>query len=223
MIVLDSICKRYRTNTGWNNVLRSVNGTFDDGVNTGVIGRGGAGKSTLFRILSGAQLPDSGKITRTGRISWPLGFSGGVHPNLDARANIRFICRIYGVDYKKTYSFIEEFTELGEYLDMPVQTYSSGMRAKLSFGLSMAIGFDWYLIDEITAVGDAAFKKKCKAEFDKRKKNSTLLIVSHNMKTIRQHCERVAVLDQGQLLFFDDLNEGALFYKNLATAQQKDR
>lgn len=222
MIVLDSICKRYRTKTGWNNVLRNVNGTFEDGVNTGVIGRGGVGKSTLFRILSGAQLADSGKITRTGRISWPLGFSGGVHPDLDARANIRFICRIYGVDYKKVYSFIEEFTELGEYLDMPIHTYSSGMRAKLAFGLSMAIGFEWYLIDEITAVGDAAFKKKCKAEFKKRKKESTLLVVSHSMQTIRQHCERVAVLEKGQLIFFDDLEEGAEYYNNLGLAQQRN-
>ena len=155
MIALHNIAKSYPLPRGKKVVLDDVNITFRPGENMGILGLNGAGKSTLMRIIGGAELPDSGKVVRKSRVSWPIGFAGGFHGSLTGRENLRFTSRIYGSDIRKVTEFVEDFSELGPYMDMPVRTYSSGMKSKLAFGLSMAIGFDFYLIDEAYSVGDA--------------------------------------------------------------------
>ena len=219
MIELIDITKQYLVGRKRKTVLRNVNACIKPGRNLGILGQNGAGKSTMLRLIGGAELPTSGKVRRAARVSWPIGFGGGFHGSLTGRENLNFICRIYDVPVAKVRGFVEEFSGLGDYMNMPVNTYSSGMKAKLAFGLSMAIDFDFYLIDEVTAVGDASFQKKSKAEFDKRKDRSTLLVVSHSIATIRAHCEDVAVLNDGDLKFFNDMDEGIGFYENLPAAK----
>lgn len=212
MIRLRNVTKTYRMKAGRRLILDNLSVDFVPGVNVGILGRNGAGKSTLMRIIGGAIAPDKGTVERTSRISWPIGFSGGFHGSLTGRENLRFVCRIYKADIRKVTAFVEEFSELEDYLDMPIKTYSSGMAAKLAFGLSMAIGFDFYLIDELTAVGDASFRQKSQRIFLERKKTSTLLVVSHHISTIKQHCDVAGVLDRGQIIFFDQIDEAAKYY-----------
>lgn len=219
MIALENVCKTYRVRERRNTVLDNINLAFPLGTNVGILGRNGAGKSTLMRIIGGSELPDSGRVIRKGRVSWPIGFAGGFHGSLTGRENMRFTCRIYGASIQEVTDFVEDFANLGRYMDMPIKTYSSGMRSKLAFGLSMAIGFDYYLIDEVTAVGDAAFKKKCEAAFHARKTTSTLIVVSHSIATIKKHCDVGAVLDKGQLLFFDDINKAIRCYHGVCNTQ----
>jgi len=215
MIAAENLVKRYKTTTGYNTVLNDVTFKIGKGPNVGFLGKNGAGKSTLLRILGGAERPTSGVIHREGTISWPIGFGGGFQGSMSGFDNLRFICRIYGVDYKDVVAFVLKFSDLGDYLYMPVSSYSSGMRAKLAFGISMAINFDFYLVDEVTAVGDATFRKRCQDEFGKRSEHSTLVIVSHNKNTIKSYCEKVYVLDDGKLLEFDDVDEGIALYEKL--------
>lgn len=219
MVELQNICKSYKTVKGQKVVLRDVSCVFRVGENTGIIGRNGAGKSTLIRIIGGTEPPDSGTVVRTSTLSWPLGFSGGFHGSLTGRENLRFTCRIYGGDMRRVTQFVEDFSELKDYMDMPVRTYSSGMRAKLAFGLSMAIGFDFFLIDEATSVGDASFAEKCRKVFEERKASTTLIVVSHSPETIKQHCTRFAVLDQGQLEFYQDFDKAYAKYQEVCFAK----
>ncbi len=220
MIALRDIRKSYRTKSGRRVVLDGVTRDFPPGVNVGILGRNGAGKSTLLRIIGGSEMPDSGHVVRDARLSWPIGFSGGFNQKISGRENMRFICRLYNEDYHKVYDFVEEFSELGEYLDMPVTTYSSGMRAKLAFGLSMAFNFDYYLIDEVTAVGDAVFQKKSKAFFDAKRASATLLVVSHSMATIKALCDTMLVLYKGKLLEFDTGGEAERFYTEVCCGKK---
>ena len=215
MIELRNLCKRYRTTRGVRTVLNNANAVFPPGRNMGILGRNGAGKSTLLRLIGGAELPTAGQVIRRASVSWPIGFSGGFHGSLTGRENLRFICRIYDADIRKVTAFVEEFAELGDYMEMPVNTYSSGMKARLAFGLSMAIDFAYYLIDEVTAVGDSSFKQKSQKEFEQRKDRSTLLVVSHSAATIREHCDAAAVLDGGRLTMFDDVESAITHYENL--------
>lgn len=221
MIELRDLYKSYRTRRGMKSVIKGVNAQFPHGCNVGILGRNGAGKSTLLRLIGGAELPTSGEVICKGTMSWPIGFSGGFHGSLTGWENLRFICRIYGADISKVSEFVEDFAELGDYMDMPISSYSSGMRSKLAFGLSMAIDFNYYLIDELTAVGDAWFREKCNAEFDRRKNKSTLLVVSHNVKTIEQHCEAAAVLHDGYLTTFNNLDDAFRFYRQSSPHKQK--
>lgn len=214
MIELRNVCKSYRTPKGLKTVLDDISIVIPPGRNIGILGRNGAGKSTLLRMISGAELPTSGHVTRSASVSWLIGFSGGFHGSLTGRENLRFICRIYNADIKKATVFVEDFSGLDEYMDMPVSTYSSGMKAKLAFGLSMAIDFDYYLIDEVTAVGDSVFQRKSKEEFDRRKEHSSLLVVSHNSNTIRSHCDVAAVLADGRLTLFDDVEMAIRHYES---------
>ena len=150
------------------------------------MGVNGAGKSTTMRLIAGTELPNSGRVRRDVRVSWPLGFAGGFHPLMTGRENVKFVARIYGADVRKTLDFVEDFSEIGDYIDAPVKTYSSGMMARLSFGLSMAIDFECYLIDEITAVGDARFQARCVGTFAERRKRADIIMVSHSMETIKR-------------------------------------
>lgn len=200
-------------------VLNNVNITFQPGINMGILGLNGQGKSTLIRIISGAERPDSGTVTRKAQVSWPIGFSGGFNGSLTGRENLRFTCRIYGANILRVTEFVEDFAELGPYMDMPVKTYSSGMRSKLAFGLSMAIGFDFYLIDEAWSVGDASFRVKAEKLFEARKATSTLIVVSHNVATIRKNCDRVAVLHKGVLTEYENLKDALRVYTRICHAR----
>jgi capsular polysaccharide transport system ATP-binding protein len=205
MIELSQVTKAYPTKTGSNVVLDRISFSFPARTNFGILGKNGAGKSTLLRIIAGTEQPDSGSVQRKGVVSWPIGFAGGFNGSLSGEENCRFVARIYGADIDEVVGFTMEFAELGEYFYMPVKTYSSGMRARLAFGLSMAIEFDAYLVDEVTAVGDAAFQQKCRKAFQERSDRSSVIIVSHHLGTISDYCQRCAVIRDGKLLCFDSV------------------
>ena len=212
MIRMESINKSYPTRSGPVHVLRDVNLTVRPGERVGILGRNGAGKSTLIRLMSGAELPTSGVVRRGMSVSWPLAFGGAFQGSLTGYDNLRFICRIYGVDPENKIGFVEEFSELGLYLREPVKTYSSGMRARLAFAISMVIEFDCFLIDEIVSVGDARFHEKCHHELFERRGDRAMIIVSHDPLYIREHCTRASVLSAGQLYHEASLDEAFAFY-----------
>jgi len=215
MIQLKDVLKFYKTAHMTKVVLNNVSTVFEPGWSYGLLGVNGAGKSTLLRVISGAELPNAGNVRRSVRISWPLGFGGGFHPMMTGRDNIKFAARIYGEDPNRVGDFVEDFSELGDYLDAPVQTYSCGMAARLAFGLSMAIQFDCYLIDEVTAVGDARFQSRCEEVFTARIKHADLIMASHSMEAIRIYCQRAAVLVDGHLLMFDSVDKAIEIYLRL--------
>ncbi len=213
MIEFSKVTKAYPTRRGTNVVLDDVSLTFPPKVSVGIVGRNGAGKSTLLRLIAGTEQPDSGTITRRGTVSWPIGFTGGFNGSLSGEENCRFIARIYGAPVDDVVGFAIEFSELGEYFEMPVRTYSSGMRARLAFAVSMALDFDVYLVDEVTAVGDARFRQRCEAAFAARRDRSSVIIVSHQLKTIEAYCSSCAVLTDGKLLYFDSLEDAKQEYQ----------
>ncbi|MGH6867857.1 MAG: ABC transporter ATP-binding protein [Methylocella sp.] len=216
MIRLSRVSKSYRTDNHRKVVLDDVTYSFDTRYTYGIFGSNGAGKSTLLRLIGGTELPNSGQIFRDLRISWPLGFGGGLHPYMTGRENIKFVGRLYGANLRRVIDFVEYFSELGSYLDMPVSTYSSGMGARLAFGLSMAIEFDCYLVDEITAVGDARFALRCRQAFEERRGRSSMIMVSHDIGTMKAYCERGLVLYRGKLVAFGHIDDAIEFYrKNL--------
>lgn len=212
MIRLVNVNKTYPTRGGPVQVLRDINLTVRPGERLGILGRNGAGKSTLIRLISGAELPTSGAVERGMNVSWPLAFGGAFQGSLTGLDNLRFICRIYGVDPAEKIGFVEDFSELGIYLREPLKTYSSGMRARLGFAISMVIEFDCFLIDEIVAVGDARFHEKCNHELFVKRGDRAMIIVSHNATYIREHCSRAAVLSAGELHQADSLDEAFAFY-----------
>ena len=213
MIELVNVSKAYPTRHGVHQVLDNVSLTIPTDQSIGILGRNGAGKSTLLRLISGIESPDMGDVVRHVRVSWPIGFGGGFHGFLTGEENLRFVARIYGVDPAEVATKVREFAGLGEYFDMPIRTYSSGMRARLAFGLSMAIDFQVYLIDEVIAVGDKPFQERCRTTLKARRDHSSVIIVSHNMDTIRQFADRCAVLNDGKLTLFDDVDEAADVYE----------
>jgi capsular polysaccharide transport system ATP-binding protein len=206
MITLDRVSKVYRTRSGRKTVLDNVSVTFDSGRNFGVLGVNGAGKSTLIRLIAGSEIPDFGVVRRYARVSFPLGFGGTFHGALSGRENVAFVARIYGAGTRGVLHYVEEFSELGEYLHMPVNTYSAGMRARLAFATCLALDFDLYLIDEVTEVGDQRFRQKCAEAFRERMQRSDIILVTHNIHTLRQYCDRGAILANGELTLFDDID-----------------
>ncbi|CCG42897.1 ABC transporter ATP-binding protein [Magnetospirillum molischianum] len=215
MIALENISKIYPIRGGQHIVLKNLNLTLHPGEKIGILGRNGSGKSTLIRILSGAEQPTQGRIFRGMKLSWPLAFGGAFQGSLTGLDNLKFICRIYGVDYREKIDFVDDFSELGRFLREPVKTYSSGMRARLAFAISMAIEFDGFLVDEIIAVGDARFHAKCQHELFERRADRALLLVSHDEHTIRTQCQRAGVLIKGHLSLFDNMDEAFDFYREL--------
>lgn len=212
MIRLTDVAKTYGTRSGPVHVLKDVDLALSHGERVGILGRNGAGKSTLIRLISGAELPSSGTVERTMSVSWPLAFGGAFQGSLTGYDNLRFICRIYGADPAEKIAFVEEFSELGIYLREPVKSYSSGMRARLAFAISMVIEFDCFLIDEIIAVGDARFHEKCHHELFEKRGERAMIIVSHDASYIREHCTRASVLSQGRLHHLPSLDEAFDFY-----------
>ncbi|CAE6744589.1 ABC transporter ATP-binding protein [Paraburkholderia nemoris] len=213
MIDLKEVSKDYLTRQGRRRVLDGINLRVNAGEKIGILGRNGAGKSTMIRMISGAELPTSGKIRRNMSVSWPLAFGGAFQGSLTGMDNLRFICRVYGADAKAAEPFVQEFSELGYYLREPVKSYSAGMRARLAFAISMAVEFDCFLIDEIVAVGDSRFHAKCHHELFERRQDRSLIIVSHDAGYIREHCDRAAVLVQGKLHTFDQVQDAYTFYQ----------
>jgi capsular polysaccharide transport system ATP-binding protein len=215
MIQLDDVYKFYRIERHRKVVLDHVSMNFEAGVNYAVLGVNGAGKSTLIRLIAGAEISNGGRIRRTVRVSWPLGFGGGLHPHMTGRENAQFVARIYGEDVRRVVNFVEDFAEIGHYIDAPVHTYSSGMTARVAFGLSMAIPFECYLIDEVMAVGDARFQSRCEEVFRSRRANADIIMVSHNMASLQDYCERGVVLANGQLHAFSEVGSAIELYKRL--------
>lgn len=216
MIQLVNLTKSYRTKSGRKFVFRDLTFTIPSGVNVGILGHNGAGKSTLLRIIGGIDFPDSGKVITSQKISWPVGLAGGVQGSMTGLENIMFVCRVHGVkgkDLQEKVTYVKEFSELGQYFDMPVKTYSSGMKARLNFAISMAFTFDVYLVDEVMSVGDHLFRQKCAQAFDERKDVSSLIMVSHDTATIEKHCDLGLVLHNGMIQAFDDIKEAVSVHK----------
>jgi capsular polysaccharide transport system ATP-binding protein len=215
MIRLEQVCKDYGVRHGRRRVLDRVDFTLGRGRNVGILGRNGAGKSTLIRLLSGAESPTSGRIHRGMRVSWPLAFTGAFQTHLTGIDNLRFVCRVYGVDWKPLVPFVEEFTELGMYLREPVSHYSTGMTMRLAFALSMAIEFDCFLIDEGMAVGDARFGHKCHVELFEKRRDRAFILVSHDPNIVKAYCERAVVLHGGKLYEFEETDAAYGFYESV--------
>jgi ABC-type polysaccharide/polyol phosphate transport system ATPase subunit len=213
MIQLENVTKQYDTNAGRRTVLDKVSLTIRAGEHVGILGRNGAGKSTLVRIISGAEQPTSGTVDRSMSVSWPLAFTGGFHTAMTGADNLRFICRIYGVDYGERLQFVKDFSELGSFLYEPVGIYSSGMRARLAFAISMTIDFDCYLIDEVIAVGDESFRDKCRVELFEKRKDKAMLIVSHSHRYLKGNCDRFLLFRDGRVEEHVDFDEVYHLYK----------
>ena len=215
MIELRNVTKSYPVKHGRRFVLRDVSVIIPDRCNVAVLGPNGAGKSTFLRLIGGAESADSGTIISDTEVSWPLGLTSGFQGSLTGRQNVMFVCRINGLDRGATREVlrqVQNFAEIGEYIDMPVNTYSSGMRARLSFGLSMAFDFDVYLVDELTSVGDTLFREKAKAAFERIRKRSSLIFVSHNLKTLKSSCQAALFLRDGIADFYPEIDDGIEAY-----------
>jgi capsular polysaccharide transport system ATP-binding protein len=212
MIQLKNVTKVYSTRSGDVTVLDNVNLLIKPREKVGILGRNGAGKSTLIRMLSGAERPSKGSVIRGMSVSWPLAFDGAFQGALTGLDNLRFICRVYGRSTEDKIDFVQDFTELGKYLYEPVRSYSSGMRARLAFAISMVIEFDCFLIDEIVAVGDSRFQAKCQVELFEKRNDRAMIIVSHDANFIKSHCDHAAVLIAGKLHAFDHVDRAYDLY-----------
>ncbi|MBL8589431.1 MAG: ABC transporter ATP-binding protein [Methylobacteriaceae bacterium] len=215
MIQVQNVTKIYPVAHGRRLVLDDASIDLPGDRNIGLLGVNGAGKSTLLRLIAGTELPTHGRVLREGAVSWPIGFTGSFNGSSTGRANVKFIARIYGRDIDRAIEFVEDFSELGPYFDQPVKTYSSGMRARLAFGVSMAIDFNTYLVDEVTAVGDARFAEKCAAEFRARSAHANIIMVSHSAATLREYCQSAALIAFGKIFYFADVEDGLRAYDDV--------
>jgi capsular polysaccharide transport system ATP-binding protein len=216
MIELRHLTKSYPTRLGRRYVFRDLSFTFPPGTNIGLMGRNGAGKSTLLRLLGGIDTPDHGAVITDASISWPVGLAGGFQSSLTARENVAFVCRIHGAfgdEMRDKLRFVKDFAEIGDYFDLPVSTLSSGMRSRVAFGLSMAFDFDYYLIDEVMAVGDPQFRAKSRTLMLERLARSNVIMTSHNVADIRQYCNVVLHVDGGQVKVYEDIEDGIRAYQ----------
>lgn len=207
MVRLENLTKIYVTEGQRKVVADRINAVFPSGAAVALLGRNGAGKSTLLQIIAGTTNPTSGRVVSTGTISWPVGYAGSFHGDLTGAQNVRFIARVYGVDTGALVDFVEDFAELGPQFHLPFRTYSSGMRSRLAFGVSMGIHFDTYLVDEVTAVGDARFKRKSEVFFMDRMSRSGAIFVAHSMSAVRRLCRHGMVLENGRLTWHEDVDE----------------
>ena len=215
MIQLNNIYKTYYSNGILKTIFKGLNFNFDMGRNYALLGKNGVGKSTLLRLIAGGEMPNAGTIIRKGRVSWPMGFTGGFNSNMTGIENIRFVARIYGKDPKEIIDYVNDFSELGEYIGLPIKSYSTGMRARLAFGLSLAIDFDCYLVDEVIAVGDANFREKSKKTFQAKFDRSFLIMASHSPSIIKEYCDCGILLKHGSLEYYDTIDELLEAYRKL--------
>ncbi|WFF42652.1 ABC transporter ATP-binding protein [Salinicola endophyticus] len=214
MISIRGVSKKYTINGVANWVLKDIDIDIPDGVNVGLIGRNGAGKSTLLRLIGGMDRPDKGKIIRTTKVSWPIGLAGGFKGAMTGRQNVKFVARVHGIKENLTEIIgeIQEFAQIGKAFDQPVSTYSSGMKSRLSFGLSLAFKFDVYLSDEATSVGDRAFKKKAQRAFKDRVSGGSLIMVSHGEGVLKEMCEAGIYLANGKATWYDEIGDAIKQY-----------
>ena len=218
MLSLQRVSKSYSTRNGRRRILHEVSFQLEKGRHLGILGRNGAGKSTLIRLIAGAEQPTSGTIRRGMSVSWPLAFGGAFQTHLTGLDNLKFVCRIYGVDYRRAIPFVEEFTELGDYFREPVLHYSHGMMTRLAFALSMAVEFDCFLIDEAMVVGDVRFHERCHIELFQKRQDRAFILVSHDAEAIKLYCKRASVLHEGRLIPFETVDDAYDFYgSTLAT------
>lgn len=220
MIAFRNVSKSYRTAGGIKSVLCDFDCDLPTDQNIGILGRNGVGKSALMRMIAGSELPDRGRIMRDVRVSYPIGHQCGFSPMMTGFQNARFVARAYGEDPRRVTQFVDEFVELGSYLHAPLRTYSNGMRARLAFGICMAIPFDVYLVDEVTSVGDIEFKRKCVQVFGERRRTAKLIMVSNSSNTIRQYCDRGAIMESGTIVMYAHIEEAVAVYNDGATAGQ---
>lgn len=213
MVRFENLTKSFWVNGRRKVVINNLNLTLPTGRSLALLGRNGAGKSTLLEIIAGIQRPDHGRVVTDGSMSWPVGLGSSFHKDLSGLENVRFIARVYGVDTDDLVAFVQDFSELGPSFYMPMRTYSSGMRSRLTFGASMGIKFDTYLVDEVTAVGDKSFKDKSRAVFADRMKASSAIMVNHNLNQIREFCDAGVVLEKGKAIYFDDLDEAIALHQ----------
>lgn len=218
MIQLKNITKSYVTPKGRHYVFKNLNVILPENKSVGLLGKNGAGKSTLLRIIGGIDFPDKGEVLTNKTISWPVALAGGFQGSLTARQNVRFVARLYAPESEvyKVVNFVEEFSQLGKYFDMPINSYSSGMRSRLGFGLSMAFDFDYYLLDEVGSVGDASFRERSQKLLDDLKTNSNIIMVSHNLNDLVRNCDVGFVVQNGQALYFDNIEDAVEVYKENA-------
>ena len=215
MIEFDNVSKSFWTGKTRKVILDRASFRVELGNSLGILAKNGTGKTTIINMMAGLEKPDEGRITRSSRISFPLGFMGGVISKHTATENARYIARLYGLDPDYVESFCRWLANIDEYFDQPVGKYSSGMRSRLTFGAAMGISFDTYLVDEVTAVGDASFRRKSRAVFTERMKSSSAIMVSHDTRTVREFCDAGLVLERGQLHYFDDLEDAIKLHQDL--------
>lgn len=215
MIALRGVSKSYRLNGRTKRVADNITASFPPRTAVAILGRNGAGKSSLLRMIAGTLHPDAGRIVSTGSLSWPVGFAGSFHPDLTGLQNTRFLARVYGVETDALCDFVEGFAELGMHFRLPVRSYSSGMRSRLAFGISMGIRFDTYLIDEITAVGDAGFRNKSESLLAQRLHQSGAIVVSHALGQVERLCQHGAVLENGKLHYYTDVADAIRHHRDL--------
>ena len=216
MIKIENLTKSYRTPKGRHYVFKDLNVELPSGKSVALIGRNGAGKSTLLRVIGGIDRADSGRVQTDKTISWPVGLAGGFQGSLTGRENVKFVARLYATpeELREKVAFVEEFAELGKYFDMPIKTYSSGMKSRLGFGLSMAFKFDYYLVDEVTAVGDARFKQKCADLFKARHKEASFLMVSHSLGSLKEFCDVALFIGRdNKVKYYDSVSDAIESYK----------
>lgn len=220
MIRFENVTKTFRMKGQSKTVARDINAVFPTGRSVALMGRNGAGKSTLLQMIAGTLDPTSGRIVSTGTISWPIGFAGSFHPELTGAQNTRFVARIYGADADELVDFVEDFAGLGVHFRLPFRTYSSGMKSRLAFGVSMGIRFDTYLVDEVTAVGDAAFRDRSDTLFKARMAGAGAVVVSHGVDQLRKLCDAGAVLEDGQLTYYDRVDDAITHHnRNMANGR----
>ncbi len=220
MIELKNLTKSYPTPKGKHYVFKDLNAVLPENKSVALLGKNGAGKSTLLRVIGGIDYADEGQVITDKSISWPVALAGGFQGSLTARQNIRFVARLYVSSEEEVecvVRFVEEFAEIGKYFDMPMKSYSSGMRSRIGFGLSMAFNFDYYLLDEAGAVGDTSFRKKSQALLDELKENSNIIMVSHNLKDLTRNCDVAFLVRDGKAEYFEDVKEAVEVYKAYAS------
>lgn len=219
MIELKNLTKSFATPKGRHYVFKDLNAILPENKSVALLGKNGAGKSTLLRIIGGIDYADHGQVITNKSISWPVALSGGFQGSLTARQNIRFVARLYVENEEQVeyvVNFVEAFAEIGKYFDMPIKSYSSGMRSRIGFGLSMAFNFDYYLLDEVGAVGDASFRKKSQRLLDELKESSNIIMVSHDLKDLTRNCDVAFLVRDGKAEFYEDVLEAVEVYKAYA-------
>ncbi|WP_432257136.1 ABC transporter ATP-binding protein [Limimaricola sp. AA108-03] len=222
MIRLENLSKSFHTRWGRKVVIDDASVTFPSGVSVALLARNGAGKSTLMGMIGGTIQPSSGRIVKTGTVSWPVGFRGSFHRDMTGAQNTRFVARIYGVETQELLEFVEDFAELGPHFHSPVRTYSAGMMSRLAFGVSIGIPFDTYLVDEVTSVGDADFKRKSRLVFLERMKHAGAVVVTHSMGQVRKLCQAGVVLENGKLIYFDDVEAAIARHQENMGSDEED-